>query len=76
MAVFMKAIIKKDETRTEYLVTVSDPQDTSYGVLYERGMVKLHKRTNTGTNGRLEEYDQVFVDADTLDLVPGTQFEK
>lgn len=72
MAVFKKAVINGEE----YLVTVKDPQDTSYGVLYERGMVKLHKRTNTGTRGRLEEYDTVFVDAGTLEFVPDSEFEK
>lgn len=76
MAGFMKATLKNDASRTEYLVTVKDAEDKSYGVLYERGMVKLHKRTNVGTHGRLEEYDKVFVDADTLEFVPGTEFEE
>jgi hypothetical protein len=76
MATFMKAIVKTDTTRTEYLVTVSDAADKSYGVLYERGMVKLHRRTNVGAHGRLEEYDKVFVDADTLEFVAGSEFQE
>lgn len=76
MATFMRAMVKTDPTLSEYLVTVKDADDKSYGFLYERGMVKLHKRTNVGTHGRVEEYDRVFVDADTLNFVPDSEFEE
>lgn len=73
MAVFKKAIAKNGR---EYLVTIADANDKSYGFLYERGMVKLHKRTNVASNGRVEEYDKVFVDAHELEFIEGSEFEE
>lgn len=77
MAVFKMATIKNgSKDGQEYLVTIADADDKSYGFMYERGMVKLHKRTNVGTHGRVEEYDKVFVDARELDFIEGSEFEK
>lgn len=73
MAVFKKAIANDGR---EYLVTVADADDKSYGFLYERGLVKLHKRTNVASHGRVEEYDKVFVDPKELRFIDGPEFEE
>jgi hypothetical protein len=73
---YKKATLKNGSPDEVYTVRVADPDNKHYGFLYEKGMVLLYKKINAASIGRMEEYDRVFVDANTLNFIEDSSPEE